>query len=202
MEWCKHGVLTTGPPGNSQDFIIIFVVVVQSLSHVWFTATPWTPAHQAPLSFTISRNWLRFMFIESVYLTILSSANLILLFPSVFPSIRVFSSESDHCVRWPNYWHFSFSISPFNEHLGLISFRIEWLDLLEDQGSLKSILPHHSSKASIRLHLAFFIVQLSHPYMTTGKTIALISQTFVGNIMSLLFNTLSRLVIALTKYNK
>ena len=115
--------------------------------------------------------------------------------PPIPPSIRVFSSESTLCVRWPKYWSFSFSISPSNEHPGLISFRVDWLDLLAVQGTLKSLLQHHSSKASILWHSAFFIVQLSHPYMTTGKTIALTRQTFVGKVMSLLLNMLSRLLI-------
>ena len=118
----------------------------------------------------------------------------LLLLPSIFPSIRVFSNESAVCIRWPKYWSFSFNISPSNEHPGLISFRMDWLDLLAVQGTLKSLLQHHSSKASILWHSAFFIVQLSHPYMTTGKTIALTLQTFVDKVMSLLFNMLSRLV--------
>ena len=116
----------------------------------------------------------------------------LLLLPSIFPSIRLFSNESALCMRWPKYWSFSFNT---NEHLGLISFRIDWLDLLAVQGTLKSLLQHHSSKASILQSSAFFIVQLSHPYMTTGKIIALTRQTFAGKVMSLLFNTLSRLVI-------
>ena len=120
----------------------------------------------------------------------------LLLLPSIFPSIRVFSSESVLCIRWPKYWSFSFSISPSSEYSRLISFRMDWLDLLAVQGTLKSLLQHHSSKASILWHSAFFIVQLSHPYMTTGKTIALTRWTFVGKGMSLLFNMLSRLVIA------
>ena len=120
----------------------------------------------------------------------------LLLPPSIFPSIRVFSNESVLHIRWPKYWSFSFSISPSNEHPGLISFRMDWLDLLAVQGTLKILLQHHSSKASILWHSAFFIVQLSHPYMTTGKTIALTRQTFVGKVMSLPFNVLSRLVIA------
>ena len=116
-----------------------------------------------------------------------------LLMPSIFPSIRVFSSELALHIRWLNYWSFSFSISPSNEYLGLISFRIDWLDLLAVQGTLKSLLQHHSSKASILQHSAFFMVQFSHPYVTTGKTMALTRQTFVGKVMSLLFNMLSRL---------
>ena len=115
--------------------------------------------------------------------------------PSTFPSIRVFSNESVLCIRWPKYWSFSFSISPFNEYSGLISFRMDWLDLLAVQGTLKSLLQHHSPKASILQHSAFFKVQLSHPYMTTGKTIALTRKTFNGKVMSLLLNKLSRLVI-------
>ena len=123
----------------------------------------------------------------------------LLLLPSIFPSIRVFSNESALLIRWPKYWGFSFNISPSNEHPGLISFRMDWLDLLAVQGTLRSLLQHHSSKASILRHSAFFIVQLSHPYMTTGKTIALTRRTYVGKIMSLLFNMLSRLVIWATK---
>ena len=118
----------------------------------------------------------------------------LLLLPSIFPSIRVFSNESVLCIRWPKYWSFSFSISPSNEHPGLISFRMDWLDLLSVQGTLKSLLQHHSSNTSILQHSAFFIVQLSHPYMITGKTIALTRWTLVGKVMSLLFNMLSRLV--------
>ena len=119
----------------------------------------------------------------------------LLLLPSIFPSIRVFSNESVLHLRWPKYWSFSFSISPSNEYSGLISFRIDWFDLIAVQGTLKSLLQHHSSKASILQHSAFLMVQLSHPYMTTGKTIALTSWTFVSKVMSLLFNMLSRLVI-------
>ena len=121
----------------------------------------------------------------------------LLLLPSIFPSIRVFSNESVLPIRWPKYWSFSFNISPSNEHPGLISFRMDWLDPLAGQGTLKSLLQHHSSKASILQCSAFFIVQLSHPYMTTGKTKALTKWTFVGKVMSLLFNMLSRLVITL-----
>ena len=125
-----------------------------------------------------------------------------LLLPSIFPSIRVFCNESVLCIRWPKYWSFSFSISPSNEHLGLISFRMDWLDLLAVQGTLKTLLQHHSSKASILRHSAFFTVQLSHPYMTTGKTIALTRRTFVGKVMSLLLNMLSRLVITFLPSSK
>ena len=169
---------------------------VQSLSRVQLFATPWTAAHQASLSITNSWSLPKLMSIESV----MPSNHFILshplsLLPSIFPSIRIFSTESHLCIRWPKYWSFSFSISPSNEHPGPMSFRMDWLDLLAVQGILKSLLQHHSSKASILRHSAFFIVQLSHPYMATGKTIALTRWTFVGKVMSLLFNLLSRLVI-------
>ena len=162
---------------------------VPSLSHVWRSATPWTTACQASLSITNSQSSPKPMSIESV----MPSNHLILcrpllLLPSIFPSIRVFSNESALCIGWPEYWSFSFNINPSNEHPGLISFRIDWLDLLSVQGTLKSLLQCHSSKASIFWHSAFFIVQLSHPYKTTGKTITLTRRTFVGKIMSLLFN--------------
>ena len=158
---------------------------VQSLSHVWLFATPWTAAHQASLSITDSQNLLKPMSVESV----MPSNHLVLcrpllLLPSVFPSIRVFSKELALRIRWPKYW--SFSISPSNKYSGLIFFRIVWFDLLAVQGALKSLLQHHSSKASILQHLAFFIVQLLHPSMTTRKTIALTRWTFVGKVMSLL----------------
>ena len=126
----------------------------------------------------------------------------LLLLPSIFPSIRVFSHESALRIRWPKYWSFSFNISPSNEHSGLISFRMDWLDLLAVQGTLKSLLQHHSSKTSILLHSAFFVVQLSHPFMTTGKTIALTRQTIVGKVMSLLLNMLSRLFITFLPRSK
>ena len=126
----------------------------------------------------------------------------LLLLPSIFPSIGVFSNESALHIRWPKYWSFSFNISPSNEHPGLISFRMDWLDLLAVQGTLKSLLQHHSSKASITQHSAFFRVQLSHPYMTTRKTIALTRRTFVGKVMSLVFNMLSRLVITFLPRSK
>ena len=165
---------------------------VQSLSCVWLFATPWTAAHQASLCITNSWSLTELMSIELV----MPSNHLILcrpllLLPSMFPSIRVFSNESALCIRWPKYWSFSFNISPSNEHPGLISFRMDWLDLLAVQGTLKSLLQHHSSKASILQSSAFFLVQLSHPYMTTGKTIALTRRTFVDKVMSLLFNMLS-----------
>ena len=146
---------------------------VQSLSHVRLFATPWTTARQASLSITNSWSPPKPMSMESV----MPFSHLILcrplfLLPSIFPSIRVFSNESVLCIRWPKYWSFSFSISPSNEYSGLITFRMDWLDLLAVQGTLKSLLQHHSSKASIPLCSAFFIVQLSHPYMTSGKSIA------------------------------
>jgi len=152
------------------------VVVVQLLSHVQLFTTPWTAAHQASLSFTISQSLLKFKSIESVT----PSTHLILccpllLLPSIFPSIKVFSNESALCIRWPNYWSFSFNISPSTEHPGLISFRMDWLDLLAVQGTLKSLLQHHRSKASILRHSAFFTVQLSYPYKTTGKIIAAVA---------------------------
>ena len=156
---------------------------VQSLSRVRLFVTPWIAAHQVSLSITNSRSLLKLMSIESV----MPSNHLILchpllLLPSIFPRIRVFSNESALCMRWPDYWSFSFSISPSKEYSELISFRMNWLDLLAVQGTLKSLLQHHSSKASILWCLAFFIVQLSHPYMTTGKTITLTRWTFVGKV--------------------
>ena len=158
--------------------------------------TTWTAAHQVSLFITDSWSLPILMSIESV----MPSNHLILchpllLWPSVFPSIRVFSNEAVLHIRWPKYWSFSFNISPSNEHPGLICFRMDCLDLLEVQGTLKSLLQHYSSKASILRRSAFFIVQLSHPYMTTGKTTALARWTFVGKVMSLLLNMLSRLVI-------
>ena len=176
------------------------IIIVQLLSHVWLFVTPWTAARQASLSFTISQSLLKLMSIESV----IPSNHLILchpllLLPSIFLSIRVFSNESALGIRWPKYWRFSFSISPSNDYSGLISFRTDWFDLLAVQGTLKSLLQHHSSKASILWHSAFFIVQLSHPYVSTGKIIALTRWTFVGKVMSLLLNMLSRLVIAFFK---
>ena len=157
------------------------------------TAIPWMAACQASLSFTISLSLLKLMSIESA----MPSSHLILchpllFLPSIFPSIRVFASESVLHIRWPKYWSFNFSISPFNEHSRLISFRMDYLDLLAVQGTLKSLLQHHSSKASILRHSAFFTVPLSYPYMTTGKTIALTRQTFVGKVISLLFNVLPK----------
>ena len=159
----------------------------QSLSHVRLFATPWITARQASLSITNSQSLTKLMSIELVMPSIhLIFCRLLLLLPSIFPSIRVFSNESTLHIRWPKYWSFSFSISPSNDYSGLISFRMDWLDLLAAQGTLKSLLQHHSSKASILRCSAFFIVQLSHPYMTTGKTIALTRRTFVDKVMSLL----------------
>ena len=168
---------------------------VQSLSCVQLFATRWTAACQASLSITSSRSLLKPMSIKSV----MPSNHLILccslLLPSIFPGIRIFSNESTLRIRWPKYWSFSFNISPSSEYPGLICFRMDWLDLPAVQGTLKSLLQHHSSKALILLCSALFIVQLSHRYMTTGKTIALTRWTFVGKVLSLLFNMLSSLVI-------
>ena len=166
----------------------MYSVQFSSVSHVRLLATPWTAAHQASLSITNSQSLLKLMSIELV----MPSNHLILchpllLPPSIFPSIRVFSNESALRFRWPKYWSFSFNISPSNEYSGLISFRMDWLDLLAVQGTLKSLLQHHSSKPSILRHSAFFIVQLSHPYMTTGNTIALTRQTFAGKVMFLTY---------------
>ena len=176
---------------------------VQSLSRVRLLVTPWTSARQASLFITNAWSPLKHMSIELV----MPSNHLIigcplLLLPSNFPSIRVFSNESAFHIRWPKYWSFSFSISPSNEYSGLISFRQDWLDLLAVQGTLKSLLQQHSSKASILRHSAFFIVQLSYPYMTTGKNIALTRQTFIDKLMSLFFNMLSRLVITFLPRSK
>src|SRR5574339_19054 len=176
---------------------------VQSLSRVRLFATPWIAAHQASLSITNSRSSLRLTSIESV----MPSSHLILcrpllLLPPIPPKIRVFSNESTLRMRWPKYWSFSFSIIPSKEIPGLMSFRMDWLDPLAVQGTLKSLLQHHSSKASILQHSAFFTVQLSHPYMTTGKTIALTRRTFVGKVMSLLLNMLSRLDITFLPRSK
>ena len=175
---------------------------VQSLIHVQLFATPWITAHQASLSIINSQSLRKLMSIELV----MPSNHLILcrplLLPPIPPSIRAFSNESTLRMWWPKYWSFSFSISPSNEHPGLISFRMDWLDLLAVQGTLKSLLQYHSSKASIFQSSAFFTVQLSHPYMTTGKTIALTRWTFVGKVMSLLFNMLSRLVITFLPRSK
>ena len=176
---------------------------VQSLSRVWLFETPWTTACPVSLSINNSRSPPKLMSIESV----MPSNHLIichplLLPPSIFPCIRVFSNKAVLCIIWPKCWSCSFSISPSKEYSGLIFFRMDWLDILAIHGILKSLLQCHSSKASILLSSGFFIVQLSHPYMTTGKTIALIRWTFVSKVMSLLFNVLSRLVIAFLPRSK
>ena len=186
-----------------QDTPNTYKVVVPSLSHFQLFLTPRTAACQASLSITNSWSLLKIMSLESV----MPSNHLIpwhplLFLPSISPSTRVFSNESALCIRWPNYWSFSLSISPSNEYSGLISFRIDWFGLLSIQGTLKSLLQNHSSKASILWHLAFFMVQLSHPYMTTGKNLALTAQTFVGKVMSLLFEMLSSFVIAFLPRSK
>ena len=180
-------------------------------------ATPWTAARQASLSFTVFRSLLKFIFIESVMPSNHLFCHPLLLLPSIFPSITVFSKESVPCIRWPKYWTLvakwpqsgpvakvihSFSISPSNEYLGLISCRIDWFDLFVVQGTLKSLLQLHSSKASVLLCSVFFIVQLSQPYMTIGETIALTRQTFVSKVMFLLFNMLSTYVIAFLPRSK
>ena len=187
-------------------FIVAFVIIwgchklssVQLLSRVQLFATPETAAHQASLSITNSWNLLKLSSIDLVHLILCRP----LLLPSIFPSIRVFSNKSVLYIRLPKYWNFSFSISPSNEYSGLISFRMDWLDLLAVQGTLKSLLQHHSSKASILWHLAFSVVQLSHPYMTTGKTTALTRWTFVSKVMPLLFNMLSRLAVTFLPRSK
>ena len=179
------------------------IVVVKSLSQVWLIVTPWSAACQASLSFTISPRLLKLIFIELVMPSNhLDLCRPLLLPPSILPSIRVFSNESVLCIRWPKYWSFSFSISPSNVYSGLIPFRIDWLDLLSVQGTHKSLLQHHSLKASILQRSAFFMVQLSHPYMITGKIIALTIQTFVSKVMSLLFNKLSRFATAFLPRSK
>ena len=192
-----------------QIFFLILLCIclqfhsVQSLSCVQLFVTPWTAVHQASLSITNSQSLPKLM---SIQLVMPSNHHILcrplLLLPSIFPSIRVFSDESAYHIRWPKYWSFSFNISPSNEHPGLISFRMDWLDLLAVQRTLKSLLQHHISKASILWHSAFFTVQLSHPYMTTGKTIALTRWTFVGKVMPLLFNMLCRLVITFLPRSK
>ena len=172
---------------ESKEKLKSLLMKIQSLNHVQLFAIPWTAAHQASLSITNSQSLLKLMSVKST----MPSNHLILYhsllpLPSIFPRIKVFSNESVLPIRWPKYWSFSFSISPSNEHPGLISFRMDWLDLLAIQGTLKNLLQHHSSKASILQCSAFFTVQLSHPYMTTGKTITLTRRTFVDKVMSLL----------------
>ena len=203
MDWFKIG------KGGQQGCVLspclfnLNAESVQSFSRVWLFVTPWSAACQASLSITNSWSLLKRMSIGLV----MPSKHLILCFPllllpSKVPSIRVFSNESALCIRWPEYWSFSFSISPSDESSGLISFRMDWLDLLVVQGTHKSLLQHHSSKASILQCSAFFMVQLSYPYMTTGKTVLLTRQTFVSKVMSLLFNMLSRLVVAFLPKSK
>ena len=191
-------------PENNRTFKINYQFSsVQSLGHVRLFATPWIAARQASLPITISQNSLKLTSIELV----IPSSHLILyrplfLLPPIPPSIRVFSNESTLCMRWPKYWSFGFSIILSKETPGLISFRMDWLDPLSVQGTLKSLLHHHSSKASILRHSAFFTVQLSHPYTTTGKTKALTRGTFVGKVMSLIVNMLSSLVITFLPRSK
>ena len=190
--FCIHYISKSGRPSSvhrtgTVQFSIFQFSSVQSLTCVQLFVISWTTTHQVSLSkptprvYTNSCPWSRWCH------PTISSCHPLLLLPSIFSSIRVFSNESAHCIRWAKFWSFSFNISPSNEHPGLISFRMDWLDLLAVQGTLKSFLQHHSSKASIRQCSAFFIVQLSHPYMTTGKTIALTRQTFIDKVMSLLF---------------
>ena len=198
-QWSWKCVTTWEIFGQIQ-YSTLFSSVAQSCPALW---DPWTIARQASLSITNSQSPPKPMSIESV----MPSNHLILyrpllLLPSIFPSITVFSNESALLIRWPKYWSFSFNISPSKEHPGLISFRMDWLDALAVQGTLKSLLQRHSSKASILRRSAFFTVQLSHPYMTTGKTIALTRWTFVNKVISLLFNMLSRLVIAFFSRSK
>ena len=188
---------------NNKKQSIKWIVQFSSVAQSCLTLeTPWITARQASLSITIFWSSLRLTSIESV----MPSSHLILgrplLLPPIPPSIRVFSSESVLRMRWPKYWSFSFSIIPSKEHPGLISFRMDWLDLLAVQGTLKSLLQHHSSNASILQCSAFFTVQLSHPYMTTGKTIALTRRTLVGKVMSLLLNIWSRLVVTFLPRSK
>ena len=196
--WCYLSLFTNF---FCQD--AIYLPSVQLLSHVQLFATPRTAGCQASLSITISKSLLKLMSIKFMMV----SNHLILYHPllflsSIFPSIRVFSNESVLCTSWPEYWSFSFSISPSNEYSGLISFRMDQLDILAVQGTLKSFLQHHSPKASSLRCSAFFIFQISHPYMTTGKSIALTRWTFVGKVMSLLYNMLPRLVIAFLPRSK
>ena len=191
-EEIQHAHTCTARHGQNNGFQFSSV---QSLSCVQLFTTPWTAACQASLPITNSRNLPKLMSIESVISSHPILCHPLLLLPSIFPSIRVFTNELAFCIRWPKYWSFSFSISLSNEQSGLISFRMDWLDLLAVHGTLKSLLQHHSSKASILPCSAFFIVQLSHPYMIIGKTITLTRWTFVDKVISLLFNMLSRWVI-------
>ena len=198
-----HGIPKSWVLLNNCHFTSLHFQSAQSFSRIQLFVIPWTVAHQASLSINNFQSLLKLIAIESV----MPSNHLILcrpllLLPSIFPSIRLFSNESVIRIRCPKYWSFSFSISPSNEYSGLISFRMDWLDPLAFQETLKNLLQHHSSKAPVLECSAFFIVQLSHPYMTTGKTIALTRQTFVGKVMSLLFNMLSRFVIAFLPRSK
>ena len=185
------------PQGSSRVSTYLLLLSLFNHTGVSSSATPWTAARQAPLSSALSQSLLKFICIESVILSNhLIFCHLLLLLPSVFPSIRVFSSELALHIRWPEYWSFNFSLSLSNEYSGLISFRIKWFNLFAVRWALRSLIQHHNSKASVLLHSVFFMVQLSHPYMTPGRTIAFTIWTFVSKVMSLLFNTLSRFVIA------
>ena len=200
--WCYKVCLIRDFPLSSTSWSIS-LVVVQLFNAVRLFATPWTTARQASLFFTVSWSLLKLTPIESV----MPSNHLVLcrpllLLPSVFPSIRDFSNEWAFRIGWPKYWSFSFSISPSSEYSGLISLRIDWYHLLAVQETLKSLLQHHSSKASFLWHSAFFMVQLSYPYMTTGKPVALTLWTFAGKVMSLLFKMLSKFVIAFLPRSK
>ena len=191
----------SGKPTRGYARVNIISYLLFSHSVMSNSLRPHTAACQVSLSFTITWSLLKLMSIESVMpFNHLILCGLLVLLPSVFPSIRVFSNGSALCIRWPKHWSFNFNNS--NEYSGLISFRMDWLDLFEVQGTLKSLLQHHSSKASILQHSAFFIVQFSHPYMTTGKTIALTRRNFVGKVISLLFNMLPRLVITFLPRSK
>ena len=198
-----HHVSFAQWPGPQARYYYPYLFLLFSCSVVSDSATPWTAAHKASLSNTNSQSLLKLMSLVSV----MPSNHLILcrpllFLPSIFPSIRVFSSESVIHIRWPKYWSFSFGISPSNEYSGVVSFRIDWLDLLAVQGTLKSLLQHHSSKVPILRCSAFYVVQLSHLYMTSGKTVALTRWTFFGKVMSLLFNILTRFVIAFLPRSK
>ena len=184
-----------GPVISPLCHVSVHFSSVQSLSHVRLFATPWITARQASRSITNSWSSPKLRCIEVMPFSHLILCRPLFLLPPIPPSIRVFSNESTLRMRWPKYWSFSLSISPSNEHLGLVSFSMDWLDLLAVQGTLKSLFQHHSLKASIFWCSAFFTVQLSHPYMITGKTIALTRWTFVGKVMSVLLNMLSSMVI-------
>ena len=201
--WVVIGTQFITAPNWKQPECPLTGLVQFSRSVMSNSENPWTAARQASPSITNSWSLLKLMSIELVMLSNdLILHHPLLLPPSIFPGIRVFSSESVLRIRWPKYWSFSFSISPPNEYSGLISFKIDWFDLLAVQRTLKSLLQHHSSKASVVLHLVFFMVQFSHPFLTTGKTIALTRWIFVGKVMSLLFNMLSGLVIAFLPRSK